>query len=304
MLSYHVDKVKGVVGGQPRLLRSSSFSSFQQSNRTTRFSPSVQSYTRTNTPFSMVSTARHTLVISRTHPVLFYSLLTEKQSKFPVPIPLSLERVASSSTNSNLASSFTGSPPRTTSSEHQDRWCTIHIVQANLSSLTLSARLPFPPPSLTSTSSASPLPLSNPLPSSSESTARSSMVSFESSGTLSLYPSLILPLFWLSLASPSPFAPITEDFMLCKAEDRSPEHCLKEGRKVTRCAQDLYVSARSLLSPRYAGLAPCGGCRERGRFVRTGADHDESLLLRLLQHHQGPDDVLGRVQRTLGVPRA
>ncbi|KAK4048063.1 ndufa8, NADH-ubiquinone oxidoreductase complex I 19kd subunit [Microbotryomycetes sp. JL221] len=25
-----------------------------------------------------------------------------------------------------------------------------------------------------------------------------------------------------------------EDFMLCKAEDRNPEHCLKEGRKVTR----------------------------------------------------------------------
>ncbi|KAJ1916583.1 ndufa8, NADH-ubiquinone oxidoreductase complex I 19kd subunit [Mycoemilia scoparia] len=27
-----------------------------------------------------------------------------------------------------------------------------------------------------------------------------------------------------------------EDFMLCKAENRDPEHCLKEGRKVTRCA--------------------------------------------------------------------
>ncbi|CEQ39085.1 SPOSA6832_00561, partial [Sporobolomyces salmonicolor] len=30
-----------------------------------------------------------------------------------------------------------------------------------------------------------------------------------------------------------------EDFMLCKAENRDPAHCLKEGRKVTRCAQDL-----------------------------------------------------------------
>ena len=29
--------------------------------------------------------------------------------------------------------------------------------------------------------------------------------------------------------------------MLCKAEDRDPAHCLKEGRRVTRCAQDLYV---------------------------------------------------------------
>ncbi|KAJ2723169.1 ndufa8, NADH-ubiquinone oxidoreductase complex I 19kd subunit [Coemansia sp. Benny D115] len=27
-----------------------------------------------------------------------------------------------------------------------------------------------------------------------------------------------------------------EDFMLCKNESRDPKHCLKEGRKVTRCA--------------------------------------------------------------------
>ncbi len=31
-----------------------------------------------------------------------------------------------------------------------------------------------------------------------------------------------------------------EDFMLCKAENRTdPGHCLKEGRRVTRCATDL-----------------------------------------------------------------
>ena len=36
--------------------------------------------------------------------------------------------------------------------------------------------------------------------------------------------------------------------MLCKAENRDPAHCLKEGRRVTRCAQDLYVSV-TLLSP-------------------------------------------------------
>lgn len=32
---------------------------------------------------------------------------------------------------------------------------------------------------------------------------------------------------------------MTEDFMLCKAENRDPEHCLLEGRRVTRCAADL-----------------------------------------------------------------
>ncbi|KAL8290471.1 hypothetical protein RQP46_002729 [Phenoliferia psychrophenolica] len=36
-----------------------------------------------------------------------------------------------------------------------------------------------------------------------------------------------------------------EDFMLCKAESRDPEHCLKEGRKVTRCAQDLITKVRT-----------------------------------------------------------
>ncbi|GBE79761.1 NADH-ubiquinone oxidoreductase 20.8 kDa subunit [Sparassis crispa] len=35
-----------------------------------------------------------------------------------------------------------------------------------------------------------------------------------------------------------------EDFMLCKAESRDPEHCLKEGRRVTRCAADLIAKMR------------------------------------------------------------
>jgi NADH dehydrogenase (ubiquinone) 1 alpha subcomplex subunit 8 len=30
-----------------------------------------------------------------------------------------------------------------------------------------------------------------------------------------------------------------DDFMLCKNENNDPQHCLKEGRKVTRCAIDL-----------------------------------------------------------------
>ncbi|KAL9939179.1 hypothetical protein V8E36_001992 [Tilletia maclaganii] len=33
--------------------------------------------------------------------------------------------------------------------------------------------------------------------------------------------------------------PYNEDFMLCKNENPDPAHCLKEGRRVTRCAQDL-----------------------------------------------------------------
>ncbi len=34
---------------------------------------------------------------------------------------------------------------------------------------------------------------------------------------------------------------IIDDFMLCKGENRDAAHCLKEGRRVTRCAIDLWV---------------------------------------------------------------
>ncbi|KAI9591338.1 hypothetical protein BDF19DRAFT_455521 [Syncephalis fuscata] len=36
-----------------------------------------------------------------------------------------------------------------------------------------------------------------------------------------------------------------EDFMLCKAENGDPAHCLKEGRKVTRCAADVIRQLRA-----------------------------------------------------------
>ncbi|KAJ1922598.1 ndufa8, NADH-ubiquinone oxidoreductase complex I 19kd subunit [Tieghemiomyces parasiticus] len=35
-----------------------------------------------------------------------------------------------------------------------------------------------------------------------------------------------------------------EDFMLCKAEDENPAHCLKEGARVTRCSIDLLTKLR------------------------------------------------------------
>ncbi|KAG6861982.1 hypothetical protein C0995_009166 [Termitomyces sp. Mi166 len=43
----------------------------------------------------------------------------------------------------------------------------------------------------------------------------------------------------LSLVREAEIWDALEDFILCKAEDRNPEHCLKEGRRVTRCATDL-----------------------------------------------------------------
>jgi len=35
-----------------------------------------------------------------------------------------------------------------------------------------------------------------------------------------------------------------DDFMLCKEENRKPEHCLKEGRRVTRCTADILTKMR------------------------------------------------------------
>ncbi|KAH7091715.1 NADH dehydrogenase, alpha subcomplex, subunit 8 [Auriculariales sp. MPI-PUGE-AT-0066] len=35
-----------------------------------------------------------------------------------------------------------------------------------------------------------------------------------------------------------------DDFMQCKAESRDPAHCLKEGRRVTRCATELLSKLR------------------------------------------------------------
>ncbi|KIY51658.1 NADH dehydrogenase, alpha subcomplex, subunit 8 [Fistulina hepatica ATCC 64428] len=36
-----------------------------------------------------------------------------------------------------------------------------------------------------------------------------------------------------------------EDFMLCKAENPDPAHCLLEGRRVTRCARDMIEKMRA-----------------------------------------------------------
>ena len=55
--------------------------------------------------------------------------------------------------------------------------------------------------------------------------------------------SSLLPCISLKLR-PSPY--MTDDFLLCRAENENPEHCLKEGRRVTRCATDLCVSRLKL----------------------------------------------------------
>lgn len=47
---------------------------------------------------------------------------------------------------------------------------------------------------------------------------------------------------------------VNEDFMLCKKESADPSHCLKEGRRVTRCAQDLWVRGQPFSRARLAAI--------------------------------------------------
>lgn len=58
-----------------------------------------------------------------------------------------------------------------------------------------------------------------------------------------------------------------DDFMKCKAEanGRGELECLKEGRKVTRCAASVYVFLFRMLAFRfYAGCAGVGSEANRG----------------------------------------
>ena len=81
--------------------------------------------------------------------------------------------------------------------------------------------------------------------------------------------------------------PYAEDFMLCKNENRDPEHCLKEGRRVTRCAQDLYVYTYKLTGSIQKIGEKCGNewdahwqCLEKNNQVRMHA-HTHTQLLTL-----------------------
>ena len=53
--------------------------------------------------------------------------------------------------------------------------------------------------------------------------------------------------------------PYNDDYMQCKTENpgKGEFECLKEGRRVTRCASSVYVYA---LHPIYLAPAPFGGC--------------------------------------------
>ena len=60
--------------------------------------------------------------------------------------------------------------------------------------------------------------------------------------------------------------------MLCKSEDRDPGHCLKEGRRVTRCATDLCVPRPCILSPPLTSRA-CSISKMRENCLQQFDEH-------------------------------
>lgn len=71
---------------------------------------------------------------------------------------------------------------------------------------------------------------------------------------------------------------VAEDFMLCKSESADPAHCLKEGRRVTRCAQDLYVPvtsppARTRSYAAYPAVLSCRIAKLRENCLSEFNDH-------------------------------
>ena len=74
-----------------------------------------------------------------------------------------------------------------------------------------------------------------------------------------------------------------DDFMQCKAENRDPAHCLKEGRRVTRCATELCVpipTSRITLT-NISGCQSCARTAKQngtsiGTVSRTATTYDPS----------------------------
>lgn len=56
--------------------------------------------------------------------------------------------------------------------------------------------------------------------------------------------------------------------MLCKNENRDPAHCLKEGRKVTRCTSEIIGKIRETC---LAEFDAHWQCLEKNNQVRTGS---------------------------------
>ncbi|KAK0499555.1 NADH dehydrogenase alpha subcomplex subunit 8 [Armillaria luteobubalina] len=70
-----------------------------------------------------------------------------------------------------------------------------------------------------------------------------------------------------------------EDFMLCKAENRDPAHCLKEGRRVTRCAADLLTKMRENCAKQFETH---WNCLERNNQALNSCMFDKLGLLKTI----------------------
>ncbi len=76
-------------------------------------------------------------------------------------------------------------------------------------------------------------------------------------------------------------APFNEDFLACKGESNDPRHCLKEGRKVTRCSLDLCVSCSRCLP---AALNACLPCLSFCLYCAVFGPQDPNRIRRVDKH--------------------
>ncbi|EIM88610.1 NADH dehydrogenase alpha subcomplex subunit 8 [Stereum hirsutum FP-91666 SS1] len=103
-----------------------------------------------------------------------------------------------------------------------------------------------------------------------------------------------------------------EDFMLCKAENRDPAHCLKEGRRVTRCATDLINKMRENCLESFDAHWDCleynnheyNKCRKPERVLNKCMFEKLGLVKNIPgspegkpQIHENTSPVLGRMQK-------
>ncbi|CAH7666916.1 NADH dehydrogenase 1 alpha subcomplex 8 [Phakopsora pachyrhizi] len=106
--------------------------------------------------------------------------------------------------------------------------------------------------------------------------------------------------------------PYTEDFMLCKAESQDPEHCLKEGRRVTRCAMDAISKIKATCLDEFTEHWKCLDFNNHGfEFCRKPEKTLNTCLFEKLQYrkeipgspegqpqiHEKKNPIYGRIQR-------
>ncbi|KAL3895629.1 MAG: hypothetical protein SGCHY_004587 [Lobulomycetales sp.] len=71
-----------------------------------------------------------------------------------------------------------------------------------------------------------------------------------------------------------------EDFTLCKNESTDPRHCLREGRRVTRCAIDLVNKVTASCNPEWEAHWNCLDMKNHHFWECRPQEHDFGKCLK------------------------